>query len=380
MKNINKFQKNEEGFASIVIALVLITVMALITVGFAQLARREQQNALSNALSNQAYYAAETGVNDIYQGIENGTINSGTANATSTNGGGVNCLNATSPTLPNGYSTTINQQDGTTIACALLNLTPQQLTKEPIDAGGSWNNVFSTTGTLSSLTINWSSSDSQLSNGSFRAPRSAGDTSFPTQTNWSSPDVLEASITPLPANASQLTDTALSANTFNVYLYPSVGCGSSVYCVDSTVAYSPSTDQGQIVSGDCTPNSPTITNPTDCSATISGLPGTASEFYLIHVSSEHYDSSNLSTSAKDSGGNVLDFSNAQAVIDVTGKVHNVLKRIRAVVSLNGVAGNPGNSLLLPNDSIQSRDVCKEYDTYPGSFSNNSTTDTMCDPN
>ena len=57
---------NEEGFASIVIALILIIVLSLLTIGFAQLARREQQTALSKQLANQAQYAAESGINDAY--------------------------------------------------------------------------------------------------------------------------------------------------------------------------------------------------------------------------------------------------------------------------------------------------------------------------
>src|ERR1700722_1988557 len=75
MINRSKFQENEQGFASLVIALVIIVVIALITVGFAQLSRREQQTALDKQLANQAYYAAESGVNDTYYLIQNALVN-----------------------------------------------------------------------------------------------------------------------------------------------------------------------------------------------------------------------------------------------------------------------------------------------------------------
>src|SRR5665213_2637815 len=66
--------RNQQGFASIVIALILIIVLALLTVGFAQLARREQQTALDKQKAVQANYAAESGINAAYQDIVNNLI------------------------------------------------------------------------------------------------------------------------------------------------------------------------------------------------------------------------------------------------------------------------------------------------------------------
>src|SRR4051794_12557602 len=81
----------EDGFASIVIALVMITVLALITVSFAQLARREQQSALSKQLASQANYAVESGINDLKNKIpqmltlENSTLSAGLPSKINTN-------------------------------------------------------------------------------------------------------------------------------------------------------------------------------------------------------------------------------------------------------------------------------------------------------
>ena len=57
-------QPDQRGFAAIVVALVLILVLSLLTIGFAELMRHEQRSALDKQLSSQAYYAAESGVND----------------------------------------------------------------------------------------------------------------------------------------------------------------------------------------------------------------------------------------------------------------------------------------------------------------------------
>src|SRR4051794_35527663 len=65
MVMLKKFKSrvDQKGFASIVVALVMIVVFGLLTIGFTQLARHEQQNSLSKQLANQAYYAAESGIN-----------------------------------------------------------------------------------------------------------------------------------------------------------------------------------------------------------------------------------------------------------------------------------------------------------------------------
>lgn len=74
MKAIKRVGNNQTGFASVVIAMVMVLVMALITIGFAQLARREQKNTLNRQLATQAYLAAETGVNDAIKALKNHTI------------------------------------------------------------------------------------------------------------------------------------------------------------------------------------------------------------------------------------------------------------------------------------------------------------------
>ena len=59
----SKNRLNEEGIVSIVVTLIIMIVLTLIVTGFAQLARREQREALDRQLSAQASYAAESGIN-----------------------------------------------------------------------------------------------------------------------------------------------------------------------------------------------------------------------------------------------------------------------------------------------------------------------------
>jgi Tfp pilus assembly protein PilX len=61
---MKKFTQTEQGFVSIFVTTMLIIIVSLLVLAFAQVSRREQRQTLDTQLSSQAYYAAETGVND----------------------------------------------------------------------------------------------------------------------------------------------------------------------------------------------------------------------------------------------------------------------------------------------------------------------------
>ena len=105
---------NQNGFAALVVALIIIIVLSLITVGFAQLMRNDQAAALSKQLSSQAYYAAESGVNDAYEAYING-FNVPKTNCNSTvSGQGSQYLN----------NLNVNTTTNTGVTCLLMNPDP----------------------------------------------------------------------------------------------------------------------------------------------------------------------------------------------------------------------------------------------------------------
>lgn len=373
---------NEEGFASIVIALVLIVVLALITIGFAQLARREQRSALSNQLATQAYYASESGINDTINMIQKVMANP-------SGGGGLPALVSLTPpsaglggkedpntcleqqkipglSIPGPYiSGNIDSSVGASYTCTLLNLTPPSLVYSGVSPGTGKNVTFSVSGPpgsgpLDHLTIHWGSTDGQ---NSFR-PKGATD--FAPYSSWGgAPAALEFSITPLPAYDRQ----SLINNVFTTYLYPSAGTGGWVryrcwirgrprWCwrmggspSPGTVNYGTATSgQGQIVPGNCW-GSGTYT----CAVTVNGLPAAAQ--YLVRFT-DYYDSSDITTDAYDASGTQLDFVNGQAQIDVTGRARNVLKRVQVRAPLQ----QPNN---MPLYTLEGQNVCKRFDVYPG---------------
>jgi len=317
--------ENESGFASIVIALVLILVLSLLTVSFAKLARREQQNALNKSLSLQAYYAAESGVNDIYNKIKGNLITDTTSNVNTNT-----CLDPS--LLENGG--VVNGNTDVSYSCALVHLELPALVFGSVGADTDHSITFTPDTDLGQgLTVSWGST-----NGKSPAPASAG---FLPATgggsNWSYPAVLQVSIVPLSA----VDRASLTSKMYTAYLYPSSGgTNSTVYAVPE--------GQPPVVSGNCS-----ASGDYPCSVTFMGL---TQQPYLIHIHT-FYDESNISIGGKSSIGDTVNFIDGQALIDVTGKAKNVLKRIQVHVPYHQTATVP--------PAIEGQNICKQFSTYPG---------------
>lgn len=95
--NFNSIFLDDHGMGSIIVALVLMIVITLILIGFVQITERDQRQTLGNQLSTQAYYAAESGINDGINAIQNGYLNNPVFPQTGKEG----CLPDGS-TIPNG--------------------------------------------------------------------------------------------------------------------------------------------------------------------------------------------------------------------------------------------------------------------------------------
>ncbi len=377
MRKTPKQGSQEAGFASIVVALILIIVLALLSVAFAQLSRREQQSALDKQLANQAFYAAESGINDAAQGIQIGinspgdpkAITSATLASNSVNPN--NCL--TSAQLTNlGLNQDLDPTHGVEYTCMLLNLTPPTLTYG-LNPGSSRSATFTPSpappaGSTFSLTVQWGSGDATPQTHFFNT---AAASKFPTSAAWNtppnaSPPVLEFSLTPITSNGS-IDRNSLMKGTFTSYMYPSISnqaCppgvtapgGGTTSCVTypgNPVAIGA---QAPIIDGACS----LANRPQPCSVTLTGIPYNAGDSYLIHFL-DFYDTASITVDGNATGGS-LSFANAQDVIDVTGKARNVLKRIHVTLT-----PTPPNQS--PSDAIQAQNVCKHFQTAPTSALN-----------
>jgi Tfp pilus assembly protein PilX len=329
----NKQIRGEQGFASLVVVLTLIIVLSLITLGFAQLIRREQNNALNKQLSSQAFYAAESGVNDVIKAINDGATNLGDTK-TCTGSGSIFDNNQALA----GKNPVIDSAHNVSYTCVLVNKQPNNLYHQNVgnpaveDSNtNSWTVVGSTTTPLNAgLKISWQSYSKRS------AVPASKNTAFLPHDSWKDSSnngymgVLQFSVTPLGG----MTRQNLITNDYTAYLYPTSGAADTMDYTTTTSA------KGAIKAASCTSGT--------CSITLNSLPGGP---YLFHIASI-YDSSDITLTPVD---NTIKFIDTQAVIDVTGKAQDILRRIQVRYPLQ-------NDVALPTDALEAQNICKRMAT------------------
>ena len=310
MSNIRSAQSSQRGIISIMMTIVMMLVISLIVLGLAQISRREQRVSTDNQLSAQAFYAAESGVNDVIALLRANTSVPPKTSCSDT----TSPYDALNPVVANGVS----------YSCVLVDPSPTSI----FGKAGSSPSVYSleTTSSLSSVTFSWGPGDGQAGNVITGCPSALSNVNlFPT-TIWSCPyAILRVDL----VDASTLNRDALVSNTQTAFLVPSAA---------GTLGASGSTIRG----ASCN------TGTQVCSYTFSGLSGNA---YYARVSAI-YTNGALTICGNDC---TAEFK-SQANIDVTGKAQDVLRRVRVTVDL--AAGNQNRAAqaaILSGDSI-----CKRF--------------------
>lgn len=353
-------REEQDGFASIVIAIVLILVLSLITVGFAELMRTEQHSALDRQLSDQAYYAAEAGVNDAAKALNAGYATQKTS-----------CAPLASSDSDPGAQYLMNNQVGGSSAisypCLLINPTPTDLEYSSI--GQVSSRVVEISGEDSSgnpapidyINIGWNDPNG----GSSFVPAADGN-QFDTQGNWTYTGVLEIGLTPLASGS--ISRSGFTSDTYNAYLYPN-----AYPAAETTQAEYPEysyasgsgtngTLTGSIDNGNC--NSDSL--PRYCNVQITGL---GQQSYILDMHSL-YANTRVTISAYGYDGSVLRVANAQTLVDSTGKDQNVLKRIQVRIPSRNNYPVPDNSLTAMSG------VCKQLQLEPSDVG---PSDSLCTP-
>ncbi len=395
MKKIQSIKSEEQGFASLIVAFILILVMSLLIVGFAQVARREQQNALTKQLANQAYYAAESGVNAIKAQLLTLKAAAGANPAPPFDGS--ECLGT--PWITNNV---ISPTNGISYSCPIVNFAPKGLTSSNTTSSGSGNFIFSTPSAeppLDSLTFSWGS-DASPPNNTPANSSCNGAGCFPPISTWLStsgtkptgwPPVVQLSITPL--GTGNFTRNGVIQNTFTAVLYPTSNAAitgdaytppasSSCPNVYGNINYAAdgypndSLCNGVIMGADYAPADPAY----PFSATINNLNGSPGESWLVHYV---YNYGGINTCiqagalAVGTGGCIFtntssttttSFIDSEVQVDVTGKAKNAVKRISEVLPVpsgSSTTSTTQNGIsTLPPYAISAGDVCKEFATNP----------------
>lgn len=334
MRRITEIRHSQRGMVSILVTMIMMLVISLIIVGFAQVTRHAQRAALDRQLSSQAYYAAESGVNDAIGYLQGHLAN---LPATNTDCKSFIATASLDATLDNGVS----------YSCLMVDPTPPQLTLAPVPAGQTtvWAIKSASGSPWRNLTFKWASNTND--------PAGACPTvgTFPTITNWRcNYSLLRVDLVETSAlNAATVND---SSKVGTIFISPLTSGGSA------SVAYT--AGGPKIVGARCTSTGGTAGT---CTMQITGL-SSASYYMRLTLLYERSDSIILTGVTND--GEVGRFSDSQAVIDATGKAQDELRRLKVVVPLTGAA----NGVPLPLNGLQTTgDVCKYYTIIPNQSAN-----------
>ncbi len=337
---------SQDGFVSIVVTMVLMVVLSLIILGFAQIARREDRQALDRQLSTQAFYSAQSGINDAIKSYNSGQTTSKTTCA-------LDPLRS-----PNGA--VLDATSGTAYTCLLIGSSLPTLHYDKVTESSTIVPINSAL--ISVLHISWQYADTSVTP-TFSSQFTAGPSGtplFPTQANFvGNTGVLEISLTPLD----QLNRPSLIANTFTAYLYPE-NTGPGVNNVfDVGLNGNTPSKQGPVLSGGC--NTGNITGSIySCNVMLSDLLHNTLSGYILRIKSLYSDSTvNICGSTNSGSPATCDslFTGAQLQIDATGKAKDILRRIQVRYPLRGTSGT------MPEFAIESADsICKTLQVTPTS--------------
>ena len=147
-------QQKQAGMVAIMVTLILMIVISLIVLGFAQISRRNQRQALDRQLSTQAFYAAESGVNDatdaIKTAVENGVAVASKPDCASTGGG----FYSTNPVIDAGTNVEYT--------CLTVDPTPDTLVYSNVGMKSTIVPLIAESGTISRIDLVWQTKDDTL--------------------------------------------------------------------------------------------------------------------------------------------------------------------------------------------------------------------------
>ncbi len=320
MQKINppKIQRNQDGVVTIVIVILLMLLMSLIVLAMSRNATREQRQALDRQLNAQAFYAAESGVNQFAAKFNDLPDESNTCNNDELTG----------PLIPGSVIE---------ITCVLYDKTPDTLILSEVPLSEAKVLPLQSADGINTLNISFEGK-------SVSSPAYGGCSAFnggnfpPRPVGNCTAGVLRLDIIRNnPARDNLLSET----NT--IFIVPSDSGGTSSY------AYTPG-EQGKIVRANCAPGN----SPRDCKINITGFGLGPNQRRYLSIRSIYQP--NTFEVASDTGS----FQNAQVMVDSTGKANDILKRIQVRVPINSLSN--ANA---PSFSIRtSTDICKLLQVTP----------------
>lgn len=369
MKSKLPTHRNQEGMASFLVVTIIVTLLALVSVGFSHLSNREANQALNRQLSDVAYYAAEAGVNDARAYIAANLGNPTGVPPLS------DCKLPSSATQFPANGSLSGTGNVIRYSCLLINPTPTQLTYQL--AAGQTVSFLINVNPLHHMYFSWQNQCyyPQLNQQCTGTKNPLGSYKSLPQENSTlgvnATGLLRASFYPVANSAGQgghdtNKDLTKAARTY--FMYPNSGAGSlspvdyaaGDYNTVDTPPVGPTGTNGSFVPGNCNdttkPLLPDGTHmPYYCNTKLDGIPNGPS-YYYVSLTAQYKPLiiSLWASKANGMGEQLQPIPGVEAIVDSTGVGNDVLRRIRAVVPLN-------INTTLPNDALNSmQGICKLF--------------------
>ena len=332
-------RRSEAGLVSIMVTMIIMIIISLVVLGFSRIVRREQRQTLDQQLSTQAFYAAESGVNDAVRVIKASLATPGAILADK-----LDC--APNADFPGPYD--VDAANNVSYSCLLVDMTPPALVYDPVDTARSTVVPIRPKNTgdiLTKIKISWQDKDGGSNAGGCPATGT-----FPAAGAWPNAScdagIMRVDLVP---TSGPLTRAGLVSNMFTAFLQPRPGGGGNI-------AYTSARgfpNQGAIVDGNCAPGA----GDRFCNVTID-LAGFSSSQYHLRLKSI-YKPSTVTITAETAAG-ITELYGSQAVVDVTGKANDILRRVQVHVPINNA-----NEYLaeFPLESVDT--ICKRMRVAPG---------------
>lgn len=331
--------KEEDGMVAVVVTTVLMIIITLVVSSFAVIVRREQRQSLDRELSTQAFYAAETGVSNAVLWLKAGLATNPGMNVEIND-----CNSFDYASFAGGII-----RDSVQYSCVLIDGDPEEIEYGNVDAGSAILVPINTENVPDGgIQVSWENTNDSVAPGfvsslGHNLPQTTG---LPTA-------VVEATLIEGfangPKNRAQLVNAAQTA-----FLYPSAGATGAL----GSIAFTPGANQSRQNQGEFVDGACNIANRSSsahaCRVRFTGLTQTS---YYLRLKPLYQDTKFRISGIR--GGAPQELKDAQALIDVTGKANDVLRRIQVRVPINGDSDIPTFPELTPLAAIESvGDVCK----------------------
>lgn len=323
---------DESGFVAIFTVLIIMSVLALISIGFSNITRRAQRRTLDNQQNTQAFYAAESGINDALAKL----AITPTYNKTT-------CKDSA-----DGFNYTLDSELDVGYTCLLISTDNPSLevTGVPVESSAPPKILDMNTSTgqpVKSFDVTWSSAS-----GSATIPSTLGLTPL---SGWTGLlGMVRMDITPVDfaRDATAFNRDSLALKGYSFFLYPTTNVSAS----NTNTVFNGSADQNGLVFVKCASSTPPCVAHMELGNPVAGK-------YKIRISSI-YSSVNVTiNNGVDTDNNATNWVGGQAVIDVTGRAGDIFRRIQARVRLS----RSGVSSSYALESATS--ICKRLEAAPG---------------